>query len=81
MLDHIEQYKTQQLERLRENYTQQVEMNFTKRPANPVVSSKSFVCQLLRSALYSEAMQLLTRQVIACKLNDAGKKKVSRFTV
>jgi hypothetical protein len=25
MLDNIEQYKTQQLERLRENYTQQVE--------------------------------------------------------
>jgi len=26
MLDHIEQYKTQQLERLRDNYTQQVEL-------------------------------------------------------
>lgn len=32
MLDNIEQYKSQQLERLRENYTQQV---IEKAPANP----------------------------------------------
>jgi len=58
MLDHIEQYKTQQLERLRDNYTQQVELNFTKILANPVASSKIFVRPLLRSAIYPEAMQL-----------------------
>jgi hypothetical protein len=29
MLDNIEQYKTQQLERLRENYTLQVEMHYS----------------------------------------------------
>jgi len=58
MLDHIEQYKTQQLERLRDNYTQQVELTSRKDKLIQWSQAKNFVCPLLRSAIYSEAVQL-----------------------
>jgi hypothetical protein len=54
MLDNIEQYKTQQLERLRDNYTQQVEEPSQYRnPPNKKISYTVFTSMCDLCMLYT----------------------------